>query len=172
MWRIILTLIFSLYLCGCSTVGVDKVIRTEDGSIKLTKVRIMPEKDRDVARKSIFLISKIDPNQVYPYLPASLYWASLGEKYSGLTVTYGLDPKNQHKCIYLDRDTILLDYKDPLEWLHFGAVLSHELNHYFYDTEDPYTGKITNETIYRKLADDPTLGKKFEGWWKEVIKSH
>lgn len=171
MWRIVLTLIFSLYLCGCSTTGSTKIIRTEDDCIKITNIRLISKKDRDVARKSLFLISKIDPNQVYPFLPKSLYWAVLGEKYSGLTVTYGLDPKTQYKHIYLDRETVLLNYKDPLEWLHFGSLLSHELNHYFYDTEDPYTGKITNEVIYRKFSEDPTLGKKFEGWWKEVIKS-
>jgi len=171
MWKNFLALIISCYLCGCSTVGVGKIIHTDDSKIKITNVRLISEKDRDIARKSLFLISKIDPNQVYPSLPDSLYWASLGDKYSGLTVTYGLDPNRQYKHIFLDRNTVLLNYKDPLEWLHFGTLLSHELNHYFYDTEDPYTGKITNEEIYRRLATDPTLEKKFEGWWKEVIKS-
>lgn len=171
MWRLVLTLIFSSCLCGCLTTGVTKIIQTDDGFVKITNIRLMSEKDRDIARKSLFLISKIDPNQVYPHLPDSLYWAVLGEKYSGLTVTYGLDPQTQHKRIYLDSETVLLDRKDYLEWLHFGALLSHELNHYFYDTEDPYTGKITNEVIYRNISNGPTLLKQFEEWWNEVKKS-
>lgn len=171
MRRLVLTLIFSLYLCGCSTVGVTKIIHTDDGYTKLTNIRPFSKKDRQIAEDVLFLISKIDPNQVYPYLPDSIYWASLGEKHSGLTVTFGSDPQTQYKRIYIDRESVLLNYKDSLEWLHFGALLSHELSHYFHDTEDPHTGRITNETIYRKMAEDPTLGRKFEKWWQEVIKS-
>lgn len=164
-------LVLCLCLFGCSTVGETKIIPTEGGYTKITNIRPFSKKDRMIAEESLFLISKIDQNQIYPYLPESIYWASLGKEYAGLTVTFGLDSKFQHKRIYIDRETVLLNYKDHLEWLHFGALLSHELSHYFHDTEDPDTGKITNETIYRKFSEDPTIGRKFETWWKEVIKS-
>ena len=171
MLRLALTLIFSLYLCGCSTIGKSKTITTDEGVVFITNIKPLSGRERVIAKKSLLLISKIDQNQVYPYFPESLYWAKLGDKYAGLTVTFGSDPKTQYKHVYIDRETVLLNERDPLEWLHFGCLLSHELNHYFHDTEDPHTGRITNEVIYRKLAEDPTLLRNFEKWWSDVIKS-
>lgn len=166
MRRLVLTLIFSLYLCGCSTVGVTKIINTDDGYTKLTGIRQFSKKDRQIAEEALSLISKIDPNQSYPHLPQSLYWAKLEKKYAGLTVTFGSDPKTQYKHVYIDRETISLNSNDPIELLHFGALLSHELSHYFHDTDDPYTGQITNEAIYKKITEDPKLLKKLKGFGK------
>ncbi|MEY3351023.1 MAG: hypothetical protein RIQ50_1134 [Bacteroidota bacterium] len=131
----------------------------------------MSEKDRTAVKQALYLITKIDPNQTYPYIPTNLYWATLGEKYAGITVTYNVNSKNRYKHIYIDRETMLLNSKNPMRWVYFGALLSHELNHYFYDTEDPFTGKITNELIYLKLKDTQ-VSENLEKWFNESIKSH
>lgn len=173
-WKLNLTVIIILasVLLGCSTVK-DKIIKLEGTNVRIQIKNIVPMNDGDrlIAEKSLLLNSKIDPNQVYPYLPKCLFWANLGKEYYGLTVTYGNSTNFVVKAIYVDRKSVLSDKNDPIEWLHFGALLSHELHHYFYDSSDPETGKITDAVIYRKLAEDPLLLKRYIGWWKELKQS-
>lgn len=169
--RLLFLLILSVHLFGCSTVGTRKIIVTDDGVVKITNVKLMSEKDRTAVKRALYLIEKIDPNQTYPFIPAHLYWANLGERYAGITVTYGINTKNRYKHVYIDRETMLLNSNDPNRWVYFGALLSHELNHYFYDTDDPFTGKITNELIYKKLKDKQ-VSENLEKWFNESIKSH
>jgi hypothetical protein len=136
MFRVIVTLMFSAFLLGCVTASDTKRVKVNGNVVEIKNVRLMSKKDRDTAKISLILISKIDTNQIYPHLPDNLYWASLGKKYDGLVVGDTVETKR----VYVNRDSFLLN--TAIDYLHFGALLSHELHHYFYDSDDPYTGQI------------------------------
>ena len=165
MWRKAIICIAIIVSTGCISVHRTVIMDGTDKRIPIKDITLFNPRDRIIAEKSLILIGRIDSNQIYPFLPERLFWANLGKEYSGMTVGH------LTKSIYIDRKTVLLDRNDPLEWLHFGALLSHELHHYFHDSSDPETGKITNEAIYKKIAQDEDLLRNYSRWWKEVKES-
>lgn len=143
-----------------------------DTKIVIDNIASMGKSDKEIARKSLKLIAIIDPKQTYPHLPDELYWADLGTNYSALTVTRSESEMNITRKIYMNRLTMLVDKNDCGEWLYFGAILSHELHHYFYDSIDPYTTTVTDGLIYRKILENPNILIEFKSQWEKVKKTN
>jgi hypothetical protein len=130
--------------------------------------------DRDFAYKSLKLISTLDTNQIYPYLPSETYWADMNNDYYGVTVPLILFyPRTgeliTNKIVFINKNLIFTNYNNPYEWLNFGMTLSHELSHYFHDTKDPYTGMITDKKIHALSSSNTNFDKEYRLLWKNVI---
>lgn len=162
---------FCLLVSSCQTKDILQ-IRVKGGpDAKIKKMVLLGPVDRVFAEKSLKIISTIDETQVYPYLPLKLYWAEMNQGYLGLTVTFtDIDSTNTHKIVLLNKKEIFQDYNDPIQWITLGTVLSHELNHYFFNTEDPYTSTVTDAVIYRTIQGNKNFFKEYYPLWNSVIK--
>jgi len=154
-------------LMGCSTikspsnqirVAPPKPLTTQrQETFDIKILREFNQSERELAIQALKMVSSIDGSQIYPYLPQQLYWADMPLFY-GLTITQDAIPFYTNKIILLDfRQTRPKETNDVHQMLFFGAILSHELHHYFHNSIDPDTKNKTDAEIYKRTQQNPQL---------------
>jgi hypothetical protein len=163
MKALILALMMSLVgACGSGCLLNPKNLAPflpKEKAIEIKIGREFNESERKLAEQALKMVAIVDHSQVYPYLPQQIYWSDMPAFY-GLTVTKDVTPFYTNKIILLDiGHSRPKETNDVNQMLFFGAVLSHELHHYFHNSIDLETQLKTDAEIYKRIKGSPELLK-------------